>query len=221
MSLPDPYSHLKDPKVVHVSLPLQNGAMRLECVAQVIAPPLLRLKFLPGQLPVEKITLDEKCMLNVDTGQSNLTLITSIDEIENDHTLRLANIESISHEQKRKFFRVDAQMAVDLQHMPPQQASPVVGESINISGNGILVFLPEKLEVDRRVRLKIDLPDFETLGVRCTGRVIRCDTKNQGGHEVAFCFDSIDEEDQDKIIAFCFCQQRKQLRLRVQVLGPA
>jgi len=222
VSLSDPYSHLKNPKVVHVSLPLQNDVtMQLEGVAHVIAPPLLRLIFLPDQLPVEKIDVNEKCVLNIDTGQSNITLITTIDEIENDHTLKLTNIESTTHEQKRKFFRVDAQISVDLQHIPSQQASPMVGESINISGNGVLVFLPEEFEVDQRVGLKIDLPEFETLGIQCIGRVIRCDKKNQGGYKVAFCYDSIDEEDQDKIVAFCLSQQRKQLRLRVQVLGPA
>jgi len=33
------------------------------------------------------------------------------------------------------------------------------------------------------------------------------------------CFDDIEQEDQDAIVAYCLAEQRKQLRLKVQVLG--
>ena len=40
-----------------------------------------------------------------------------------------------------------------------------------------------------------------------------------GVQQVALSFADIEDEDQDAIIAYCLAEQRKQLRLKVKVLG--
>lgn len=222
MSSLDLYSYLEDPKVGQISIPLKDGTkLRLECVAQVSTPPHLKVRFLTGQLPIDEIDMEGKCLFALDMGGPTITLITSITNIENDSRLTLVNVESISHEQKRDFFRIDAQIPVNLHPISPAKSTPLIGESINISGNGIQVAFTEPFTVDQRVRLQISITNSESREVQCVAHVVRVTKKKLDGYKVAFCFDEITEEDQDAIMAFCFSQQRKHLRLKVRVLGPA
>ncbi len=193
--------------------------MSMECVAKVTKPPHLETSMLPGLLPVERIDTDKKCHLYMDIGGPTITLITAIEEVVNDSKLKLINIESTTHEQKREFFRITAQVPIDLKHLASQQSNIVIGESINISGNGILVTLTEPLDVKKRVQLRINLTEPTEQCIESICSVVRQDESKSGEYIAALRFDSIKEEDQDSIIGFCLLQQRKQLRLKVQVLG--
>lgn len=216
------YDFLNDPKVCQIAVPVTGGKkIRLSAVAQITTPPRLEAGFVAGQLPVNDIDTAENCLLSLDIGGPAITLVASIEEILSDRRLKLINIESIAHEQKREFFRINACVPVSLLRLPPQpQPAPITGESINISGNGILVLLPEAFGKGQRVKLRITIPEPQETEIECIGRVVRQDHKSDG-FMVAFHIDTINEEDQDRLIGFCLHKQRKQLRLKVQVLGPA
>ncbi len=223
MSSFDIYAYLNEPKVLQASVPLVDSRrLQLRGVARVSTPPKIEVTLPPDQLPGTEIDRSEKCLLYIDAVGATITLITAIDAIDKNSLLKLTNLESISHEQKREFFRIDAQMAVDAHKLPPPPEDGTCnGESINISGNGILVSLPEPLTVDQKVKLRINLPDPVATDIECIGRVVRSDKLDQERYRVAFNFTTINEEDQDKIVSFCLAQQRKHIRLGVQVLGPA
>ena len=223
MSSFDIYAYLNEPKVLQASVPLINSRkLQLRGVARVTTPPKIEVTLQSGQVVVDQIDFSEKCLLHIDAIGATITLITTIESIDNNNLLKLINLESVSHEQKREFFRIDAQMDVDARKLPPPvEDGTFSGVSINISGNGILVSLPEPLKVDRKVKLRINLPDPVTEDIECIGRVVRSDKREQDRYRVAFCFTTINEEDQDKIVSFCLAQQRKHIRLGVQVLGPA
>jgi len=219
----DIYAYLNEPKVLQASVPLVGSRrLQLRGVARVSTPPQIEVTLPPDQFVGNEIDRSEKCLLYLDVVGATITLITAIDAIDNSNILQLTNLESVSHEQKREFFRIDAQMSIDAVKLPPpQEDGTCSGVSINISGNGILVSLPEPLTVDQKMKLRINLPDPETTDIECIGRVVRSDRREQERYRVAFNFTTIGEEDQDKIISFCLAQQRKHIRLGVQVLGPA
>jgi len=56
--------------------------------------------------------------------------------------------------------------------------------------------------------------------IECVGKVVR--TFNLGGTlQAAMSFTDIEEDDQDAIVAYCFAEQRRQLRLKVHIMGNA
>jgi c-di-GMP-binding flagellar brake protein YcgR len=160
-------------------------------------------------------------MVTLDIGGPTITLKTSIENIASNRKLELINIESVSHEQKREYFRIDAQVPVDAHTLPSQGTFVFEGETVNISGSGALITFPEPVPVDKKLKLRISIPEPDLLTVECIAQVVRCDEGNNNEFNVAVHFYTIEEEAQDKIIAFCMAQQRRQLRLKVQVLGPA
>jgi hypothetical protein len=219
----DIYKYLATPKVGRISIPIaQSDAVKRDCVIKVIKPPRLVTTFLPGHLPVEAdIDMAADCLLYLDIGGPTVTLKTTIAKMTGNRTLELLNIESVSHTQKREYFRIDAQVPVDATNLPSQDVSSLEGETINISGSGALISFPSRLPANIKIKLRFTIPEPEKQAVECTAQVVRCLQTEDGSYHVAVHFYTINEEEQDKIIAFCMIQQRKHLRLRVRVLGPA
>jgi hypothetical protein len=219
----DLYAYLKNPKVAQISIPVSTRkTLKRDCVLQVTTAPHLEARFLPDQLPPERdIDVKGHCLVSLDTGSLTIVLKTSIAKITDRRKFELINIEAVDHTQKRSFFRIDAQVPVDAKNIPARDEYSLEGETINISGNGALIAFPEPLAIDKKLRLLISIPDPEKRTIECTGKVVRCDALAEGGYRTAFYFHTIEEEDQDRIIGFCMAQQRKQLQLKVLVLGPA
>ncbi len=66
------------------------------------------------------------------------------------------------------------------------------------------------------LEIVIDAPQPSV--VECVGKVVG--TYDVGGvRQLALSFVDIEDEDQDVIVAYCLAEQRKQLRLKVKVLG--
>ncbi len=221
----DPFKYLKDHKVCHISLPLTDGEkLELECVAHSSEPPRLEVYFLPGQLPIEEIDQQARCRISMDADGSSLSLVASVEEIENDRKLRLVHVEVAAHIQKRAFFRVNTQFEVGLQCLERGKIElnefSISGEAVNLSGGGVLVCLQESLKLHQQVNLQLTLPGPTPYTINCIGHVVRVNEEGQNKYNTAFHFDRIEEEDRDKIIAFCLVEQRRQLRMRVQVVSP-
>lgn len=217
--------YLSTPKPVRIFVPLQGGGrVRLNCVARLIKSPRLEAEFGSGLLPINDIDLNGKCLISYDTGGPTLSLYSSIEQIEGTRKLKLIAIESVNHEQKRQFFRVDAELRVRYWLKPPTETPPEETwpcRGLNISGGGILLHLDEPLpKAQRLIGLEIDLPEPKPERIRCVAQVIRAVKRDNDKLEVALQFEKITAEARDKIVAFCFAEQRKQLRFRVRIASP-
>ena len=120
-------------------------------------------------------------------------MIACIEKVINPQKLRLSCFKTVTQAQKRQFFRVDTEVAVDLQHYSDNQAAAMVGESINISGSGILVSFPGSLEKKKGIWLEIELQEPHNRDIRCICHVVRVSKGYAGDHQVAFHFDKMNK----------------------------
>ena len=59
-------------------------------------------------MPTDVIDIYQTCLISVDMGGPNISLEARITKIIGDQTLQMVLEKSVSHEQMREFFRVDA-----------------------------------------------------------------------------------------------------------------
>ncbi len=118
---------------------------------------------------------------------------------------------------ERAYFRIDTE--ITLRYRPlraDRQSSERQWREVNLSGGGISFAIVEPLSVGEKAWLELELPGQST-PVRCVGEVVRLFTAKDGARHAAFIFDTLVSRDQDRIIAFCLAEQRKQLREKVRV----
>ncbi|WP_303722756.1 flagellar brake protein [Malonomonas rubra] len=213
--------NLKEYRVVKVVLPLQEGGQQLiDGVAKATTPPQLEITFLPDQLNVEALNQDETCQVSFDVAGSTRSIRAKITSALNDSKLQMEMVESFTHVQTRAYFRVDADLSVSywvLSEGIPLARS--INTPVNISGGGLRLPVDEPLKDGTEIGLEIVLDAPEPRVVECEGRVVRTYGSGPTGRQVALTFVDLEEEDQDAIVAYCLAEQRKQLRLKVQVLG--
>ncbi len=213
-------------KPVRIFLPLLGRVerARAHCICQDILPPKFSLLFKAGILPIEDIDRRQACIISIDMGGPSLSLEAMIQEIVNPQTLQMILQKSISHEQMREFFRIDAVTKVISSSFQTQYTNQnsepwaIQGETVDISGSGILAIFPNPPPTDKQMQLEIFIPSAEPETVKVVAHQVRMLQQNDGRYEVAFHFDDISIEDRDKIIGCCLILQRKLLRLKVQVL---
>ena len=217
-------SSIPDGKPVRVFLPLRNSRerLRLQGLCREISPPKFSLLFPPGTLPLNEIDSQQSAIISVDMGGPTLSLEAKILEIDGTQTLRMILQKSINHEQLREFFRIDAVtgvIATSLQRSASGSAPWTLnGESLDISGSGILVLFPQCPPEDKQARLTISLPITDDPPITAIAHTVRVQRQDDGHCEVAYHFDDISMEDRDRIVGHCLVLQRKMLRLKVQVL---
>ncbi len=216
---------IPDSKPVRVFLPLKDvdEKFRLQGVYHKSVPPVFSLFFQPGALPLDDIEMNETCIINIDMGGPSISLEAKIKEAANAQHLIMTALKSISHEQLREFFRVDAVTSVIGRSFGSQAKASegegwaLQGETIDISGSGILASFSEKPPEDKHIRLEITLPTDVPEVVTTLARPIRVIQTADDRYDVAFHFDEITTEDRDKIIGCCLEIQRRLLRLKVKV----
>ena len=224
-SLDSLFSKIEDGKAVRIDLPIHDEMekRRISCVYHAATPPRFALLFTPGSLPVDRIDPHRKCSVLIDIAGQNITLAADIEEIDDSQTLLLIARDVINHQQMREYFRVDVSTPVTAAPLLPGGAADddttwcLTGETIDVSGSGLLAAFPEPLEKDRQVRMDLVLPTGGGEVVRMVGHVVRTKKIRKGRYHVALHFDLIDSDTRDRIMACCFDIQRKHLRLRVQV----
>ncbi len=215
-------NHLKDYRVVRVSLPLKSGKqMALDGVAKVTEAPQFEITFLPDQLNSGVLNFDEFCMVTFDVAGENKSIKAKMVSSDDETKLLLEMVDSFSYVQKRGYFRVDADLSVS--YWVVDEENPVarsVQTAVNISGGGLRLPVSEDIAPGTVLGLEIVIDSPQPRVVECQGEVVS-NYENGGDKYVALSFVNIDEEDQDAIIAYCLAEQRKQLRLKVRVLGSA
>ena len=220
---------IPDAKPLRVFLPVKDSRerYRMHCVYQKTLSPRFNLLFQPGTLPVDSIDTSEPCIINVDLGGPNLSIEALISAVPNSQILEMIVKKSISYDQMREFFRVDATAHVISKSFQPafygkkNESWTLQGKTIDISGSGILASFSQKPPMDAQVRLEITLPTSPSEVIKLLAHPVRREQIAADQWDVAFRFDDISDEDRDKIIGCCLVIQRRLLRLKVQVRDHA
>ncbi len=222
----DALEKIEDGKPVRIFLPVKGGyRVRALCVYQETSPPKFSLLFRPGVLEVDEIDVKNSCIVSIDIGGQNLSLEAMITKIVNSQTLEMVIQKSMSHEQMREFFRVDAETQVimssfhtELRRGQEEEWS-LQGQTIDISGSGILAVFDEQPPADKQVMLEITVPTSTPQTISVLAHPVRQKQETDGRYEVAYHFVDIATKDRDTIIGCCLALQRKMLQLKVQIKG--
>ncbi len=217
--------NIPDGKPVRIFIPLLDRPerVRAQCLYQKNEPPKFSLLFKSGVLPVEEIDIQKSCIISIDMGGPTVSLEAMIQQVTNQQTLAMIVQKSISHDQMRDFFRVDAVTSVISKSFQTEHFNSKTepwsaeGQTVDISGSGILAIFKEKPQPDRQVTLEITTPSIEPETIKVLAHQIRVQELHDGRFEIAYHFDDITTEDRDKIIGCCLVIQRKMLRLKVTV----
>jgi len=213
--------HLKEYRVVKVLLPLHEGEQQLiDGVAKVTIPPQFEITFLPDQLSPEKFAENAPCQVSFDVAGATKSIKAKITAVLSDAKLQMELVESFAHDQKRAYFRVDSDLSVSYWLL--SESSPLaksIRTPVNISGGGLRLPVDAELEEGCEIGLEVVLEVPQPRVIECVARVVRTFDMGGGGKQVALSFVDIEAEDQDAIVSYCLAEQRKQLRLKVQLLG--
>ncbi len=220
---------IPDTKPVRVFLPIldKKERYRTTCVLEKASSGKFKLLFKPGTLPSHAVDTSNTCIIIVDMGGPTHSIEARIQNIASPQILDMILEKTISHEQMREFFRVDATTGVISKSFHPEffdntgEPWSAKGKTIDISGSGILASFSEKPPADKQVKLEITLPTNEHEVISIFAHPVRIEEISDNNFEVAYHFDDIDAEDRDKIIGCCLIIQRKMLRLKVQVKDAA
>jgi len=115
---------------------------------------------------------------------------------------------------RRQFFRVGADLSLIL--APTENKRIYHTKTLDVSGGGVLVKSPVRLQRNEYVEMQITLPKggvFDTLG-----RVVRVEEVKSGketGYLTGIEFAVIDERDRERIIAYVFERQRHLMKKRL------
>ncbi len=211
---------LKDYRVVKVSLPLKDGKVQaLDGVAKVTTSPQFEITFLPGQLDPDQLDFDDYCLVKFDVAGENKSIKAKIDSTPADAKLLLEMVDSFSYAQKREYFRVDAELSVSYWDMDEENpTAKSIHTPVNISGGGLRIPVSETVKEGARLGLEIVIDSPLPVLIECVGEVVVTYAVGDVA-QIAMSFADIEDDDQDAIIAYCLAEQRKQLRLKVKVLG--
>lgn len=214
--------HLKEYRVVRVLLPLTDGGQAAyDGVARVTKIPHFEVTFLPDQFNFDELASDEFCKVTFDVAGEEKSLKAKIDSSLSDVKLLLEMVDAYTFIQKREYFRVDADLSVSFwlaDEDSPQAQS--VRTPVNISGGGMRLPVDDELTFGTRVGLEIVVAEPQPAVVECVAEVVGSHDV-AGERQLALRFVDIEEEGQDAIVAYCLAEQRKQLRLKVTVMGAA
>ena len=221
----DIIENIPDAKPVRIFIPLKNALerYRMQGVYQKSTPPRFTLLFKAGSLPIDSIDILKPCIVNVDMGGPSISVEAMISDIAYSQQLDMIVRKSISHDQMREFFRVDAIESVISSSFHPEffgdQDTPwsMLGTTIDISGSGILASFTSPPPQDSQTRLEISLPTPKPETIKVIAHPVRIQKISDNHFEVAYHFDDISVEDRDKIIGCCLLIQRRLLRLKVKV----
>lgn len=213
-------NHLKDYRVVKASLPLvEGGLQRLDGVAKVTTPPQFEINFLPDQLIPDALDHGEFALISFDVAGENRSIKARLGESPADGKLLLEMVDAYTYAQKREYFRVDADLSVSYWVIDEENPSAQsVETTVNISGGGMRFPVSEAIAEGTRMGLEIVVDEPQPAVVECVGEVVG-NYEDSGQRQLALKFTDIEEEHQDAIISYCLARQRKQLRLKVKVLG--
>jgi len=219
------FNSVKEGMAVRATVPLLGlkEGRRAHCVYGKEQAPVFTLAFPNSDLAIDQVDTARPCMVMFDFVNQTVTVAAAIQAIREPYTLELVAKETVSHTHVRNFFRVDASTKVAASEIPQEETPQdsegwrLLGDTIDLSGSGILCSFNEPLEQDVRAKIELTLPTKGMEVIVARGHVVRCRKIEECLYHTALHFDEIDPESQDKIMACCFELQRRYLRMRVRL----
>lgn len=193
--------------------------IRLDCTYKESTAPNFFLTFPPNTLP-ENIDTKQYCPITITDNKSSLTLTAKILEIPGKRSIEFSAKNAVNPESLREYFRVNTSVAMKARFDPTTPGGQIkpwklAGQTLDISGSGLLAILSEEPQTKHHIEIEIDLKNGKQT-IECIGHIIRCKRLRKERFQVAFHFDSISARHRDAIIAFCLQEQRNQLREKIQ-----
>ena len=195
----------------------------IRCKALLIKkdPPLLELVFPPNSWEIDDLKIGGNCHMVIEHNGETVNLIAQLDSVVGPRRLHFTAREPIAPESLRDYFRVSTNLPIEASYIAgPQEVNAqtwkMTGTTIDLSGSGVLAMFPGKPPSNNRIQLIITVP-HEDAPIVSLANVIKSYRLRQNKYQVAFHFESINSDTQDKIIACCFELQRRNLRMRAHV----
>lgn len=183
---------------------------------KLLKPVFLLTDPLP-QVLLDLLDPDRLCIVTLDLGALVYSIQCNVDEIAPDGglVLRAARVGTLS--QRRSFFRIDAEVSLCYWGTDEHRPKTSIFRRINLSGSGFRFESTDPFSEGQQILFELALPEDEQHPIQCKGRVVRVFNAGSKKQQVAIEMMEIEEEDRDKIISFCFSEQRRQLRMRVHI----
>jgi hypothetical protein len=224
-SLTSFFNTIKEGMAVRAAVPLlgQVEQERVHCVFEKGEPPAFSLSFPDGALAIDQIDTSRNCMVMFDFVNQTIAVAAGISAVVEPAILELVAKETVTHTHARNYFRVDASTKVTASPVMSEgeihegETWRLLGDTIDLSGSGLLCCFSEPLDKGIRVKIALTLPTRDTATIEALGHVVRCRKIDEHLYHAALHFDEIDSESQDKIMACCFELQRRYLRMRVRL----
>jgi hypothetical protein len=171
----------------------------------------------------DNINMAQHCAVSIrnhDEDTAPLSLKAKIEEIIGDRTLELTAKNSIDPTSLREFFRVAIDVPVTISFEPESDEDDsrqwtLTGETLDISGSGILGLFGEECRDRQRLKITLDLSSPQATVV-CMGHVVYTRRVRKGRWHIALHFDDITTKQRDVIISNCLYEQRRQLKETLQ-----
>lgn len=141
-----------------------------------------------------------------------------IEEVIGNEKLLLKASKTTLQYGEREYFRVNADFTVKYRLLTddPEVRTRQFNGTMNLSGNGMLLPLTERVRSGDRFSLTLVLCQDPLKVVRCIGQVVRTCPLADGFKGAGLHFTEIESPDRDSLIAFCMAAQRLELRNKVQ-----
>lgn len=201
--------------------PAHQGELReLPCQLMIKEPDLLLAHFPDQTFSPYQLDQHSKVFCFSSSPDMLFHIDAMVDKILGERDLQLTILDVKGYPQRRRFFRVDAE--VTLKYWPIDSAGQYANESermrVNLSAVGLRFETPQFLRQVEKLGIELNLgAKFGT--VRCIGRVVRVSIiEDRRVEAVAIDFEDLPRAEQEKIFKFCLTEQRNQIRLRVRVL---
>ena len=204
-----------------MDIPVKEGeSSRLKCILKKTQAPEFKLLFPPNTFTDQPPQIGTECRLTVQHGGASVNLKVILDDLSGDRTLFCTALESINPESLREYFRVMLSTPIRASYQPgPREikirAWKLSGNTIDLSGGGLLALFPAKPGNTKRIQLEIDLPE-QKVPVTCQASIVRTYRMRKKRYQVAFHVDEINSKTIDAIISCCLHEQRRQLRHNIR-----
>ena len=218
-SLVDLIKKIQDSQAAEINLQLlDGGSVQLKCVYKESIAPHFFLVFPPQQLPTN-IDTSKSCLIAVKGEEKSVTFKAGIETIKGDRILELFAQKTIDPLSLRTYYRADLRTAISASYEPgPEErahAWNLNGETLDLSGGGVLAIFPAEFPNNQRILLHINLPHTDK-EINCICHVIRMTRLRKERWQIALQFDNLTHKERDFIVCCCLSEQRRQLREQVQ-----
>jgi hypothetical protein len=221
-SLVDLIRNLQDSQPAEINLQLLGDASQVQfkCVYKESNAPNLFLVFPPKQLPLN-IDVSKSCFVAVKGEEKTIAFKAEIKNVNGDRVLELTAQKSIDPTSLRTFYRTDLRTPISVSYTPDPdekaEAWSFIGETLDLSGGGVLTLFTNEFPNRQRIAIHIRLPHTNN-EINCLARVVRMIRLRKERWQIALQFENLSQKEKDTIVASCLSEQRRQLRDNVRTI---